>query len=197
MAYQPADKEAPATFRGRVCTWRIPGRAGTTGQKLFSLFNPAASGKVMVLNQVVIDVYQTVVKAVTVAPPLIRIHRITAAPTGGTALTRIAKDTALPVANGVVTALGDSSADGTSSGTALTHAIANGAQATILTQEFAARMITAVGYETFDRIELLEGKDIIFRAGEGCLLFLDYTLATQNPITDMWMVGADWYEYTG
>jgi hypothetical protein len=197
MAYQPSNREAKATFRGRVSTFRTPGRAGTAGQKLFSLFNPAASGKVAILNQIVVDLYQTVVKAVGTAPPLLRVHQLVAAPTNGTVLTRVPKDTALPVASAVCEARGDASADGTGSGTTLTHAVANGAAATTLTQEFAPRLITAAGYEMFDRTELLEGKEITLRAGQGILVFLDYTAAGQNPTTDMWMVGCDWFEYTG
>jgi hypothetical protein len=195
MAYQPTDKEAPATFRGRSCSFRTPGRAGTAGQKIFSAFNPAASGRVCVINQITLDLYQTVVKAVTVAPPVIRIHRITTAPTNGTTMSRVAKDSLLTT--GVLVTTGDASSDGTSSASALTHATANNTVNTAFTQEFAPRLITAAGYEMFDRTELLEGKDIILRASEGALVFLDYTLATQNPITDMWIVTMDWWEYAG
>ena len=137
-----------------------------------------------------VDLYQTVVKAVTVAPPIIRIHKFTAVPTNGTALTKVSKDSALTT-NASITAWGDASADGTGSATTLTVTIpAN----SVLTQEYAPRLITAAGYEMFDRTELLEGKDIVLRALEGVVVFLDYVLATQNPITDMWIVGCDWWE---
>lgn len=182
--------EVSATGRGRVCTFRTPGRAGTSGQKLFALHNASGSTKVVHINQLVVDLYQTVIKAVTVPPPVIRIHRFTAIPTNGTALTKVAKDSTLS-SNNSITAWGDASADGTSSGTALTVTIpAN----SMLTQEFAPRLITAAGYEMFDRTELLDGKDVVLRALEGIVVFLDYTAATQNPITDMWIVGCDWFE---
>jgi hypothetical protein len=187
----PVSVAAPsATFNGRAATFRTPGRAGTTGQKLLALHNASGSTKVVHINQVSIDLYQTVVKAVTVPPPVIRVCRFTAVPTNGTALTKVSKDTSL-TSNASVTAWADASADGTSSATTLTITIpAN----SVLTQEFAPRLITAAGYEMADRVELLTDKDVVLRAGEGLVVFLDYTAATQNPITDMWVANCDWYE---
>lgn len=182
--------ESTATGRGRVCTFKTPGRAGTTGQKIFALHNATGSTKVVHINQLAVDLYQTVIKAVTVAPPTVRVHRFTAIPTNGTSLTKVAKDSALS-SNASVTAWGDASADGTLSGTALTVTIP---ASSMLTQEYAPRLITAAGYEMFDRTELLDGKDVVLRALEGIVVFLDYTLATQNPATDIWIVGCDWYE---
>ncbi len=185
-----ATPESTATFRGRVTTFRTPGRAGTTGQKLFALHNATGSTKIVHVNVITVDIYQTVVKAVTVAPPVIRIHRFTAIPTNGTALTKVSKDTSLS-ANASITAWGDASADGTLSATTLTVTIpAN----SCVSQEFAPRLITAVGYEMFDRTEMVVGYDIVLRPLEGLAVNLDYTLATQNPATDMWIVGCDWWE---
>jgi len=31
---------------------------------------------------------------------------------------------------------------------------------------------------------------------EGICVFLDYTVATANPITDKWLVSCRWVEYT-
>jgi len=109
----------------------------------------------------------------------------------GTSLAKVTKDTTLtPSAS--VTAWGDASADGTGSGTTLTATIPAG---NMLSQEFAARFITAAGYEMFDRATFLDGDvDVVLGALEGIVVFLDYVLATQNPITDMWVVGCDWDE---
>lgn len=192
MAYLPYYKGDPpnATARGRVTTFRTPGRAGTTGQKIFALHNATGSTKIIHINQLLVDLAQTVVKAVTVLPPAIRICKFTAVPTNGTTLTKVARDSALS-SNASVTVWGDASADGTSSGTALTVTIpAN----TVLAQAFAARLITAAGYEPFDRETYLDGSDVVLRPLEGIVVFLDYVLATQNPTTDMWLVGCDWYE---
>lgn len=198
MAYQPIPTPLPvttgdevnATFRGRAQSFRTPGRAGTTGQKLFALHNATGSAKLVYINQFFVDLYQTVVKAITVAPPIIRVHRFTALPTNGTALVKVPKDTAL-TSDAAVTAWGDASADGTNSGSALAVTIPAG---NILTQEYAPRFITAAGYEMFDRAELLDKHCIVLRALQGVAVELVYTLATQNPVTDMWIVGCDWYE---
>jgi hypothetical protein len=182
--------EPHGSFRGRVQTFRTPGRAGTTGQKIFALHNATGSTKIVHINQLAVDIVCTVIKAVTVLPPVIRVHRFTAVPTNGTALTKVAKDTVLS-SNASVTAWGDASADGTNSATALTVTIPSNS---MLAQEFAPRLITAAGYEMFDRTEMMVGYDIVLRALEGIVVNLDYTLATQNPTTDMWIVGCDWFE---
>ncbi len=184
--------EAHASFRGKCHSFRTPGRAGTTGQKIFALHNATGSTVFVHINQLAIDLAVTVVKAVTVLPPIVRVHRVTVLPTNGTALTKTSKDTAL-TSSASVTVFGDASADGSSSATALTATLPAGS---ILTQEFAPRLITAAGYEMFDRTELLVDTDLVLRALEGIVVNLDYVLATQNPITDMWTVGADWYENT-
>ncbi len=182
--------EDKATFRGRANTFRTPGRAGTSGQYIFALHNATGSTKVVTINQITVDLVGTAAKAVTVLPPVIRVYRFTALPTGGTALSKMAKDTAL-TSNASITALGDASADGTSSGSALNAIIGSG---DVLAQEFAPRLITAAGFESADRMHMLENRGIVLRALQGIVVRLDYTAVGQNPITDMWIVGCDWYE---
>ncbi len=182
---------ARATARVRAMSFRTPGRAGTAGQRLIALFNPAGNDKLVRLEGVVLDLYQTVIKAVTVPPPIIRVHRTVAAPTNGAAVAKALMDTA-GAADAEVVCLGDASADGTSAGAALTQAIPAGS---ILTQEYAPRLITAAGYEMYDRTELLMDAGVMIRPGTGVVVNLDYTVATQNPITDMWIVGLAWTEY--
>jgi len=177
----------------RTSTFRTPGRAGTTGQKVFSLHNATGSTKVVRVRMVAVDLVATVVKAVTVLPPVIRLWKVTVLPTNGTALTKVPMDSGAAASNASITVLGDASADGTSSGSALTATLPAG---TVVTQEFAPRLITAAGYEMFDRTTFLEGEDewVTLRALEGVVVFLDYVLATQNPTTDMWVVTCEWDE---
>jgi hypothetical protein len=182
-------KEPNASFRGRAQTFRIPGLAGTTGQKLFAIHNATGSTKIVHINQLTVDLAVTVIKAVTVLPPIIRLHRFTAIPTGGASVPKVAKDTGL-TSDTAVTVWQGASADGT--GAALSVTIP---ASSMLTQEYAPRLITAVGYEPFDRAVFLEDQDIVLRALEGVVVNLDYTLATQNPATDMWIVGCDWFEH--
>jgi len=171
----------------------MPGRAGTVGQKIAAIHNATGSTVLVNVNRIMLDMTVTTAKAVTVLPPIIRIHRFTALPTGGTALPKVGMDTA-QTSNASVTAWQDASADGTSSATALTVTIP---ASQILTEEFAPRLITAAGYEVSDRLAFFEGEpDITLRALEGIVVELVYNLATMNPITDMWIVQIDWDEYT-
>ena len=185
----PSD-EVEATFRGRASTYRTVGRAGVVARRLLTIFNAAASGKVVTVNTVAVDFAQLVAIAVTVIPPPIRIYRITALPTNGTALTKVAKDTAL-TSSASVTLLGDASADGTNSAAALAAVTVAGSA---LTQEFFPRLITGAGYEVADRIELLSDRDVVLRPGEGLVLSSDITLATQEPAGVLTIATIDWYE---
>jgi hypothetical protein len=181
------------SYDGRASSFRMPGRAGTAGQKIFSIFNTTGSGLLVKLEEVHIHLTATVIKAVTVLPPMVRLYRVTAAPTNGTAATKVPKDSAKS-SSASVAILFDASADGTSSATALTATPVGGA----LTAQFAARMITAAGFDMIAKLSLMDGPDeyVLLREGEGVIAVLDYVLATQNPVTDMWIVSADWTEFT-
>jgi len=186
--------ERQVSYIGRCATFRTPGRAGTAGQKIFAIHNATGSNVLVDLEKITVDIVATVVKAVTVLPPVIRAWKFTAVPTLGTAGTKVPEDSNL-TSNASVTAWQDASADGTSSASALTVTLP---AATVITEEFAPRLITAAGYEMFDRTTFFEGDDerITLRPLEGACVFLDYVLATQNPITDMYTVGVRWVEYT-
>lgn len=184
--------EAPWIFKGRAASRSTPGRAGTTGQKILSLHNATGSTVTVSVTKVFIDLAATVVKAVTVLPPIMRLWKVTVLPTNGTALTKV-KIGGTGASSASVTVLGDASADGTNSATALTATLPAG---TIVTQEHAPRLITAAGYEMADRVEWLGGdSQVVMGALEGVVIFLDYTLATQNPTTDIWLAGVEWTEY--
>jgi hypothetical protein len=187
------DGDELVTYDGRTSSFRMPGRAGTAGQKIFSIYNTAGSGVLVRLNEIHVHMTATVIKAVTVLPPMVRIYRVTAAPTSGTAGTKQPKDST-KTSSASVAILFDASADGTSSATALTATPVAGA----ITAQFAPRMITAAGFDMIFKMEFLSGSSeyIILREGEGAVCVLDYVLATQNPVTDMWMVTSDWTEYT-
>ena len=182
-------------FEGRGASFRTPGRAGTTGQKLMALHNATGSTIRVNVHKITVDLVTTVIKAVTVLPPIIRLWKFTVLPTNGTALTKNSANSGNPATSASVTLFGDASADGTGSGTTLTVTLPAG---TFVAQEFAPRFITAAGYEGADRVEFLLGEEetISLNALEGLCVFLDYTLATQNPTTDMWIASMFWEEFT-
>jgi len=190
--YVLVGSEAVVSFIGRAQTFRTPGRAGTTGQTLASIYNATGSTVLVRVNRITVDLAMTAAKPVTVLPPVIRVQRVAVLPTNGTALPKTSADTAL-ISSASVVCLQDASADGASSITALVDTIPAGQ---MLSQEFAPRLITAAGYEPADRLTFFQGEpDIILRPTEGIVVELVYVLATQNPITDMWLVGFVWDEY--
>jgi hypothetical protein len=188
---EPVDASRILTYKGRAATFRTPGRAGTTGQKIFALHNATASTVLVDVHRISVDLVQTAAKLIL--PPIVRTWKFTAVPTNGTALTKLPEDS-LFTSNSAVTAWGDASADGTNSGTALTVTLPAG---TFLEQIFAPRALTLVGYEPVDNVTFFEGFDeyITLRALEGLCVFLDYTVTTANPTSDMWLVNASWDEY--
>ncbi len=188
---EPVDASRIVTYRGRVNAFRTPARVATT-QNILSLHNATGSTVKVRVNQVWLDFSTTVVKAVTVLPPVARLHKVTVLPTNGTAMTKVPQDSAL-TSSASVTSLGDASADGTGSTTTLTATIPSGA---IFTQEFVARLITGAGYEPMDRLVFLEGDDtfITLNALEGVVLQL--VSAVSMVATDMFIAGIEWEEYT-
>lgn len=178
-------------FKGRAASFRTPGRAGTAGQKILSLHNAAGSLVTVTVAKIFIDVVQTAIKAVTVLPPVMRLWKVTVLPTNGTSLAKT-KTGGSGASNASVTVLGDASADGTGSGATLTATLPAGS---VISQEYAPRMITAAGYEMADRVEWMSGdSEVTLGALEGVVVFIDYVLSTQNPTTDMWLVGIEWTE---
>jgi hypothetical protein len=198
---EPISASKQVSYLGRVSTFRTPGRAGATGQKLMALHNATASPVIVDVDKITVDVIMTaaVAQAPTVQPALVRIWRFTAVPTNGTALTKVAEDTSLATKSSV-TAWGDASADSTGSVSALTITLPAGQ---IITEEFAPRLMV-VGtsastlYEGFDRTTFLEeeGVSLTLRPLEGVCVFLDYTVATANATTNFWLASLRWAEYT-
>lgn len=198
------------TNRGAANSWRTPGAAGTTGQKLFSFINLAGSSILVDVTRVTLQMYQTVIKAVTVAPPIARIYIINAA-SGGTVqlpgATGAASGTQAensmrpnidssdtPAATTVVELRATADSDG-GPNTLLTPTLTGG----VVASAIVPRMITAAGFDVPQTITFAGAYDAplkTLRAGQGIVLQLDYTLATQNPVTDMYMWTLNWTEYT-
>jgi hypothetical protein len=177
------------SFRGRACSFRQLGIAGTAGQRIGSIFNAAGSSVIVDIELIAVDVIQTAARVV--APPIIRAHKMTTAPGGGTAMTKIAEDSSMSSSASVALLQGTASEAGAA--TAITGTInAN----TIVNQEVAPRALTLVGYEQFDRTEWFDLAPWTLRAGEGILVNLDYSAATANPVTDNWIITFRWSEYT-
>jgi hypothetical protein len=182
-------------YCGSASTFRIPGRAGTAGQNLASIHNATGSTIVVQVNRISVDYTATVIKAVTVLPPMVRVYKVTALPTNGTALTKVAEDSTGTATSASVTLLQDASADGTSSAPTLTATLVAGA---VVAGEFAPRMITAAGFDFPPTMTFLgpQLEYVVLRPLEGLVVRADYVLATQNAVTDMWLVNFRWEEFS-
>lgn len=184
--------ERQISYLGRVATFKTLGRAGTTGQKIFAIHNATGSKVLVDVDRITVDVMQTAAKVIE--PPAVRLWKFTAVPTNGSGITKVPEDSAL-ASSASVTVWQDSSADNTGSATTLTVTLPAG---TFLSQTWAARALTLVGYEQFDREYFLdgEGEKLTLRPLEGLCVFLDYGVAGANPVTDKWLVTCRWVEYT-
>lgn len=189
---EPIQATKQISYIGRASCFATLGRAGTTGQKIFAIHNATGSKVLVDVQKITVDIMQTVAKVVE--PPKVRLWKFTAVPTNGNAVTKVPEDSNL-ISNASVTLWQDSSADNTGSTTTLTVTLPAG---TFMDQEWAARALTLVGYEQFDKSQFLVDEDDVFtlRPLEGLCVFLDYTVATANPTTDKWLVNCRWIEYT-
>ena len=177
-------------YSGFVSTFTTPGRAGTGGQKIFSIYNGAAdvSPAVVSVSKVSVSMYATVIKAVTMAPPIIRLWKVTVAPGAGDLVTKVVDNTEGESADSLVVCRQDASANVTSSASALTATLPAG---TFIKSIPAPRIITAVGVDAPQVVDFGLGKPMKLRNNEGLVVFLDYTDAGSNPITDMWTVNCE------
>lgn len=184
-------KDHVISFAGQAASFRIPGNAGTS-QVLSTLHNATGSSILVDLNRVVVDVTNTVAKAITIQQPVVRLYRITVLPTGGTSMNKVGFDSTY-TSSGSLTILGGASADRTAS--AITATIPT---TTRLGQVQAPRFITAAGYEMIDTFTFLDdAATVTLRALEGVAVVLeDAIVTTGNPATDWWTVVFDFEEYT-
>lgn len=189
---EPIEGSKQVSYVGRCSSFATLGRAGTAGQKVFAIHNATGSKVLVDVQKITCDVMQTAAKVVE--PVKLRLQRFTAVPTNGSAVAKVPEDSSLN-SNASLTLWQDASADSTGSGTTLTVTLP---ASNIVDQEWAARALTLVGYEQYDKSQFLmdETDEFTLRPLEGLCVFLDYTVATANPITDKWLINCRWIEYT-
>ena len=174
-----------ATYKGRACGFRTPARVALT-QPIFTFWNGSAS-KICRIKYVGVDAISTAIKAATVIPALVRFYRCTAAPTNGATVTKAPEDSTLTSDANIIIRC-DASADGTIAASALAATAVGGA----LTQEYAPRLITAAGYEMFDKSEFFQTSEIVLRPSEGLIVRLE--APANMVITDHYIVNTIWTE---
>ena len=184
-------------YVGFASTFKMPGIAGTVGHKLFSIHNGPATAQPVVCRVfgVTVGIYETVVKAVTVPSVVLRLWKVTAAPSSGDLVTKVSANSGSVAASASIVVRQDASADVTSSGTTLAATLPAG---TWVSQKVAPRIFTALaaGWAGPPDVELLtNGAYVELRANEGLVVFADYVDASSNPTTDRWTVSCAYEHY--
>lgn len=177
------------TFDGSASSFRTLGNA-TTSQNLLTLENGTASGAIVALREISLEMDATAV-LIAVASTL-RLRRASGLPSGGTTLDKVSSDT-LQSSNTLVVARGATGSDGGAA-----TAITTNPQPGSVFARFVMRMHTAVGQIVPDSILLLRREDqpIILRPGEAALIQLTNPVAANNPSTNHYVVNCRWEEYT-
>jgi len=178
--------ERVASYKGMAASFRIAGLA-TASHNLVTIFNATGSTTLVALRRLTIQIDDTGV-SLAVAP-VMQGARLAAAPTGGTALTKVPFDTTL-TANASVTLLQATTADGAAA-TAITATAGVRAWS-----DFKMRAATAVGQFLFPDEGLIPGlcetEPIILRAGEGFLA----QMVTASVTTSSYLVNIMWEEFS-
>lgn len=182
--------ERVASYKGTVSSWRTLGNAATP-QNIFTLSNTTGSTVLLAVRRLTVQMDATAV-LITVAPQF-KLSRATGAPTGGTALSKVAFDSALS-SSANVSALGATASDG-GAASAITATAGN-----TLWQQYNFRLHTAVGQVLTPDSGLVpnlcENDPMILRANEHLLVQVVASAAASNAATNHYIVQAMFEEYT-
>lgn len=187
------------SFVGRAATFKTVGNAAASQQNLLTLMNASGSAVTVGVNRITLDCLMTAAAGIapTVVTPVVRVRRISAAPTGGSSLAKTARGDSAQTSSSSVAVLGGTASD---AGALTAITATNGG---ILAQKYSPRLLL-VGttpattlYEPVDTIPFFYGEpDITLKAGEGLLVSLEGHVAAGNPAANQWIAEVDWEEYT-
>jgi hypothetical protein len=187
---EPVEASRQVSFRGLAGTFRTLGNAAAT-QNLFTIENASGSPVLVAIRRLSLEVESTA--ALAALANRIVVSRPTALPTAGTALTKVAAETALASSASVVLR-GATASDG---GAATAITATAGAQ---MWSTFAMRMHTLAGQVMFQPDNLLPehvaDQPVILRAGEALLAQVVQPTAANNANTYHYVVKCAWDEFT-
>ena len=177
-------------FAGWVATFMTVGRAATA-QNILAGFNDSGSPVDVSVGEIVFSMDATA--ALTSNSARVKLSRITALPTGGTSLTKVAQRTGAAASDSHVKWFGDASADGTnSSPTALTCT-----PGTPFWEDFLMRLHSADGPILGYRRQLITPDfPITLDANEGVVLHIVAETTARNPATNFYTAMASFQEFT-
>lgn len=177
-------------FTGITTTFRTIGNTAAT-HNLFTIWN-GDSVAIVTIRRVMYQMDTTAV--LTAVTGQVKSSRISAAPTGGTVLTKGSFDST-QTSNVNVVCMGATASDG-GGATAITATAV-----TTLWQEYCTRLHTAVGQVLEidmnvmpDITEDTSGSAFKLKQNEGLLVHLVGAATTNNPITNHWFVNCMWEE---
>jgi hypothetical protein len=168
-------------------TFRTVGSAATP-HSLFTIFN-SGTNRVVRIRRLVMQMDATAV--LTAVMPLTKTSRVTAAPTGGTVLTKALWDSNV-TSHADIVVRGANASDG-GAATAITAT-----PTAVLWQQYGMRMHTVVGQvlgiDNNVLSSISESTPVFLRQNEGLLVQVVAAAGTSNPNTNHWFVQCAWDE---
>lgn len=185
----PISERVPS-YKGMVSSFRTLGAAATS-QNVFTASNTTGSSVILAIRRLTVQMDATAV--LTAVTPQFKVSRASAAPSGGTALTKVPFDSSLS-SSGNVSFLGATASDG-GAATAITATAGSTGW-----QQMAFRLHTAVGQVLINDeplVPVLCADDPVYlRANEHLLVQLIATATTSNPATNHYIVQCMFEEFT-
>ncbi|MCA1571154.1 MAG: hypothetical protein LC798_12725 [Chloroflexi bacterium] len=173
--YLVLEEERVPSFKGMAATFRVPGVTGS-GQHFMSIFNAAGSVVLVAVRRLTV---QTDVTTNSGTVRFFTASRLTAAPTGGTALEKVPFDSAL-TSSASVTLLSGASADGVAS--AITATVGVNAWRQGQTRFASTDLQQSRVRDELILARLAAGDPVILRAGEGLLVTLTDASSTSAHV---------------
>ncbi len=159
-------------------------------QNVFSIENAAGSTVLVAVRRMAVQLDATALLAAVA--PSVKVSRITALPTGGTALGKVPADSA-NTSNASVVVRGATASDG-GAATAITATAG-----TAFWSQLTMRMHSLVGQVVMDDEPVIPGLSendpFILRAGEALLVQIVAAATTSNPATNHWVINTVFEEY--
>jgi hypothetical protein len=208
MSYDPSKEyvyeDTKILGRFRMSTFKITGN-GQNQQPLACLWSSRSNPRVARIRMVKIETFTTAGRLASVPPAIIRLERTRAIPGGATlaSTTAGASEDSTKTVSGVLTLYQPTNTDNQSS--ALNDMIVHtaGWKDAGISQEFVPRHLNttgtaSVGYEMYDNTEMLEGKGVLIRPGEGLYLYIDASNSpSSNPSTTFYVSTWEYEDFLG
>jgi hypothetical protein len=165
--------------------YRTPGAAALI-QNLMSIWNPAASTRLVMVRRLTVQMDSTALLASVM--PLVKATRLSSEPTLGSLRGGAPFDTAFPAPAAAVRGTGTDGFGGEPTFT----------MGPVMWQQFCRRMHSAISQQRADDNpvlpNLIEGTPVVLRPGQGIGVTVVAPITAANPATNHWVVNCAWDE---